>query len=77
MMHTELEELGFVTIATDTNSFVSKTTDEYVWLEVFHCMETGYLQIMRGIKGNKGEPLRSTIYESKQGRIDDVKLFLR
>ena len=77
MTHKELEELGFITVATDTNSFVSKTTDEYVWLEVFYCIETGYLQIMRGIKGNKGESLRNTIYESKQGRIDDIKLFLK
>ena len=77
MIHTELEELGFITVATDTNSFVSKTTDEYVWLEVFYCIETKYLQIMRGIKGNKGESLRNTIYESKQGRIDDIKLFLK
>jgi hypothetical protein len=77
MTHTELEELGFVTIATDTNSFVSKIVDEYVWLEVFYCKETGYLQIMRCIKDNNGETLRSTLYESKNGKIDILKMFLK
>jgi hypothetical protein len=77
MTHTELEELGFVTIATDNNSFVSKIVDEYVWLEVFYCKETGFLQIMRCIKGNNGETLKSTLCESKNGKIDILKMFLK
>lgn len=76
MTHTELEELGFVTIATDTNSFISKIVDEYVWLEVFYCKETGYLQIMRGTKGDKGETLRNTIYEGR-GNIEAIKQFIK
>ena len=76
MTHKELEELGFTTIATDINSFVSKTNEEYVWLEVFYSKDTDYLQIMRGIKGGGGQILRNSIYEGK-GDIGVIKQFLK
>ena len=76
MTHTDLEELGFQTVATDTFSFVSKTKEDYVWLEVFYCLETEYLQIMRAIKGNKGETIRENLLEGKHLGIDVIKRFL-
>lgn len=76
MTYEQLEELGLKTVATDTNSFVSKTTEEYVWLEVFYCREDDYLQIMRAIKGNKGEVIRNTLLEGK-GNLDYIKQFLK
>ena len=79
MTHIELEELGFITIATDTNSFVSKTNEEYVWLEVFYSNDPEYLQIMRGTKGFSGEILRHSLYEGKgqHANIDAIKQFLK
>lgn len=77
MTHKELEELGWKTIAIDTNSFVSRTTEEYVWLEAFYSSDTDYLQIMRAIKGPDGEILRQTIYEGKYYGIDIIKQFLK
>jgi len=76
LTHTELEELGFITIATDINSFVSKTTGDDVWLEIFHSNDPEYLQIMRGTKGDSGEILRNTIYEGKVN-IGVIKQFLK
>jgi hypothetical protein len=76
MTYQDIVELGLKTIATDTNSFVSRTTDDDVWLELFYCVETNYLQIMRGTKGDKGETLRNTIYEGK-GDIGVIKQFIK
>jgi hypothetical protein len=76
MTNTELEELGFITVVTDINSFVSKTNGDDVWLEVFYSNEPEYLQIMRGTKGDSGEILRNTIYEG-QGNIVAIKQFLK
>ena len=77
MTYQELEELGWKTIAKDTNSFVSRTSEEYVWLEAFYSSDTDYLQIMRAIKGNEGEILRHTIYEGKYYGIDIIKQLLK
>lgn len=76
MTHIELNELGFETIAVDTNSFVSKTSDSEIWLEVFYSKETDYLQIMRVNRGNKGEIIRTTLLEGN-GNIDYIKQFLK
>ena len=77
MTHKELEELGLSTVAKDNNSFVSKTKERDVWLEIFHCMETGFLQIMRATVGDKGEVLRHSMYEGKTGGIKVIKQFLK
>ena len=76
MTYQELEELGLQTVAKDTHSFVSKTTEEYVWLEIFCCNEKDYLQIMRGIKGGKGEVIRESLYEGNSN-MSAIKQFLK
>lgn len=76
MIYTDIEKLGFRTIATDTNSFVSRTTEEDIWLEVFYCNEKDYLQIMRGIRGSGGETIRENILEGK-GDIEVIRQFLK
>ena len=76
MTYQDLEELGLQTVSKDTNSFISRTTDEYVWLEFFCCNETNFLQIMRGIKGNKGETLRENLYEGEFS-MTAIKQFLK
>lgn len=63
MTHTQLEEIGWKTIALDTNSFVSKMEySEDKWLELFYCKEKNFLQIMEAVKGDKGEVIRSNRY---------------
>lgn len=76
MTYQDLEELGLKTVAIDTNSFVSKTTEEDVWLELFCCNEKKYLQIMRATKGENGETLRQSLYEGKLS-INAINQFLK
>jgi hypothetical protein len=77
MTHQELEELGLKTVAIDTNSFISKTTDnEDVWLEIFCCNEKNYLQIMRATKGDKGETRRYSMYEGNIN-MSHIQQFLK
>jgi hypothetical protein len=76
MTYQELEELGLQTVAKDTHSFVSKTTEEYVWLEFFCCNEKDYLQIMRVIKGGGGEVIRKNLYEGNIN-MTAIKQFLK
>ena len=76
MTYQDLEELGLQTVAKDTNSFVSRTTDEYVWLEIFCCNEKNYLQIMRATKGDKGETRRYLMYEGKIN-MSHIQQFLK
>jgi len=76
MTYQDLEELGLQTVAKDTNSFVSRTTDEYVWLEIFCCNESNFLQIMRAIKGNQGGTMRESLYEGEFS-VTAIKQFLK
>lgn len=76
MTHIDLEELGFNTVAFDEHSFVSKTNEPNLWLEVFYCNKTKYLQIMRSEKGKLGETRRYTILETIDGDIENIKQLL-
>jgi hypothetical protein len=77
MTHKDLEEIGWVTVATDTNSFVSKTPTEDVWLELFYCMEKNTIQIMRATLGEKGEVLRNTLHFGEHKNLDIIKTFYK
>lgn len=66
-----LEEIGWKTVVTDTNSFVSRMQySEDKWLELFYCKEKNFLQIMEATKGKKGEVLRHTKYEGDYVGMD-------
>ena len=53
MTHTDLEKLGWETIAVDTNSFVCKTTTINIWLEMFYCKEKDMVHLMLTKKGER------------------------
>jgi len=77
MTYQDMEQLGWKTVAIDTNSFVSKTDADDVWLELFYCDEKKYLQIMRGMKGGHGEITRQSLYEGKYLNMNIILQFLK